>query len=401
MSTPLNAPALALPPAAPAESRFERLLVHPPQPTLPARDLPLDLLRGLAMVVLVVNHLPATSWLNYATEPFLSAAETLVVVSGMVAGMVFGRRWRTWGPGATTRALLRRSCVLYRASVVVVALVGLLTLIPGLATEALTIAPGTTGPDLYGFDGPLRTALAVVTLEAGPWQFNILGFFIAVIALTPALLWLLDRGWWPAVLVGSWALFALGRATHAEVLPSQSETPFPLLIWQLLFVHGLVLGWHRRQVAAWLRGRRRGIVVAAVLVVAALAAYVRLHEIGLHPLGWSSADWRAWDAEHFSKRYQDAARLISMLAFAGAAYVVLRRFAPLAERTVGRLLLPLGRCSFYVFITHVFVSLAVATVLAQLDVVPGRTAATFVQAGSLALLWLLVTRRVAFRWIPR
>jgi hypothetical protein len=367
----------------------------------PARDVPLDLLRGLAIVVLVVNHLPFDSWLNYATEPFLSAAETLVVVSGVVAGMVFGRRWRTWGPGATTRALLARSAVLYRASVVVVALVGLLTFVPGLETDALTVAPRTSGPDLYGSEGALGTALAVVTLAAGPWQFNILGFFIAAIALTPPLLWLLARGWWPAVLAGSWALLFVGRATHAEVLPSQSEAPFPLLIWQVLFVHGLVLGWHRRRVAEWLTGTRRTLVVAAVLAVAAAAAYVRLHELGLQPLGWSGADWRAWDAEHFHKPTLDAARMISMLAFAGAAYLGLRRCAPLAERTAGRLLLPLGRSSFYVFITHVFLCLAAASLLALGGGPLGRTPATVAHVGCLALLWLMVTRRVLFRWIPR
>ena len=48
-----------------------------------------------------------------------------------------------------------------------------------------------------------------------------------------------------ALLLASWGLFAIGRATGADVLPSQSEDPFPLLVWQLLFVHGAALAWHR------------------------------------------------------------------------------------------------------------------------------------------------------------
>ena len=90
-----------------------------------------------------------------------------------------------------------------------------------------------------------------------------------------------------------------------------------------------------------------------------------------------------------------------MLAFAGAAYIGLRRFAPLVERTAGRLLLPLGRSSFYVFITHVFLCLAVATLLSAGGGPLGRTEATFAHVACLALLWLMVTRRVLFRWIPR
>ena len=362
----------------------------------PRRDVALDLLRGLAVVVLVVNHVALDSWLRYATEPFLSAAEALVIVSGVVCGMVFGRRWLVAGARATTRALLRRSFVLYRASVVVVALVGALTLVPGLATEALTVAPGTTGPDLYAFDGPLRTALAIVTLEAGPWQFNILGFFIAALALAPAVLWLLERGWWPAVLAASWALFLLGRATLVDVLPAQSEDRFPLLIWQVLFVHGLVLGWERERLERAL-ARWRGPVAATVLGVAAVAALARLHEIGLDPL-FGAAEWRRWDAAHFDKPTLDPARLASMVAFTAAAYVVLRRFEPLAARTAGRLLLPLGRSSFYVFIVHVFLCLAVAVLVGTGG---GPALGTIGELGCLALVWVLVSRRFLFRLIPR
>ena len=370
------------------------------------RDVALDLVRGLAIVVLLVNHVGGESWLRYATEPFLSAAEALVCVSGVVVGMVFGRRWLADGARATTRALLRRSFVLYRASVCVVALVGLATLVPGLATEVLTIAPRTSGPDLYAFDGPVRTAVAIVTLEAGPWQFNILGFFIASLATAPAVLWLLARGWWPVAVAASWGLFLLGRATLVEVLPAQSEQPFPFLIWQLLFVHAVVLGWHRDRVARLLARAPRAIA-GAVLALATVAAYTRLHEIGADPLGVEgllgidAADWRRWDAEHFDKRTLDAGRLVTMLAFTAAAYVVFRRFETTARRTVGRVLLPLGRSSFYVFIVHVFVCLAVASVPFLVASGAGRTLNTVVQVACVGLLWLLVTRRVLFRWIPR
>jgi hypothetical protein len=372
----------------------------PPGPTA-GRDVALDLLRGIAMVVLVVNHIHLDSALEYATEPFLSAAEALVSVSGVVAGMVFGRRWVTIGARATSAALLRRSFVLYRASVAVVALVGLLTLVPVLATDALTVVPRTSGPDLYAFDGALRTALAIVTLEAGPWQFNILGFFIAALALAPALLFALDRGWWAGMLAASWLAFLAGRATGLDVLPSQSEGPFPFLVWQLLFVHGMVLGWHRDRVVRAF-ARTRGAATGAIVAVAGAAAYVRLHEVGLEPFGVGAADWARWDREHFDKATLDAARLVSMVAFTAVAYLVLRRLGPVAERAAGWMLLPLGRNSFYVFIVHVFVALAVASVPALADaegVGPAGNAA--VQVAALLLIVVMVRRRFLFRWIPR
>ena len=353
----------------------------------------LDLLRGLAMAVLVVNHVHLDSALELATQPFLSAAETLVLVSGVVVGMVLGRRWRVRGAAVTAWALLRRAGVLYRATVCLAALVALATVVPGLPTEALTVAPRTT-TDLYAFDGLPRLALAVVALQAGPWQVDVLGFFILALALAPAVLWALDRRLWPVLVLLSWALYVAGRATGAAVLPIQSEGPFPLLVWQLLFVHGAVLGWHRSRVEAVLRPHAR-LVVGVVVAAAAAAAILRLHELGLDlPFGGPG-----WDAEHFSKRLLDPGRLASMVAFAAFACLVLRRWSALVERVAGRVLLPLGRCSFYVFLLHVPLCLAVATVLPGDGL--GLAGNTVLQLGCVVALSELARRRVLFRWVPR
>ena len=338
------------------------------------RDVALDLLRGLAIVILVVNHLPLRSPIEDVTSALLSAAEMLILVSGVVAGMVFGRRWRTRGARPTAIALLKRSRKLYVASVVVVALMGLLTLVPGLAIHDLTISRGI---DRYAYDGWLDTLVAVLTLEAGPWQFNIMGFFVAMLALAPALLWALARGWWPAVLAGSWALYAAGRVWELELLPSQSETPFPIAVWQVLFVHGLLIGWHREQIGTVVARHRRSCVAALTAVAAAAAAL-----------------WFTLDAGYFGKDHLDPLRLLVMVSATALAYVALQSRA--AGRAVGWLLAPLGRNSFYVFIMQVFVCLAVATAHPG-----GVVAALVLQVGAIALLWAMVRRRFLFRWVPR
>jgi hypothetical protein len=341
------------------------------------RDVALDLLRGLAMVILVVNHIHLDSGLEVFTGSVLSAAEILVAVSGVVVGMVFGRRWLTSGPRATTRQLLLRSRKLYLASVVVVAIIGLLTLVPGLPMERLTVS-GNAFPrqSSYEYESLARTLLAVITLEAGPWQFNILGFFVAMIAAAPLLLWALARGWWPAVLGLSWLAYLVGRQTGLDVLPSQSERPFGLLVWQLLFVHGMVLAWYR--------GKLRH-VPGVWIAVAALAGGTVAVQLALGP---------QWQAAHFDKSSLDLARAAGMTALTAVAYLALRR-----AEWLGKALIPFGRNSFYVFIMHVFVCLAVAVLFPRQGF--GMAANTVVQLGCLALLWLMVRRRFLFRWVPR
>ncbi len=398
LQTPAPAGRLDLPTRRPAD----RVPAEPPA----RRDVPLDLIRGLAMVILVINHVHLETPLEVATRALLSAAEVLVGVSGVVVGMVFGRRWLARGGRATTIALLRRARKLYLASVVVVALVGALTLLPGAATEVLTVSPRVPDRDLYDFDGPLRMLVAILTLEAGPWQFNILGFFIASLVAAPAVLHALARGWWAPVLTASWGLYLLGRGWTVDVLPTQSERPFPLLVWQLLFVHGMVLGWYRERLTRLARRAPRAIA-GTVLAAALLAAWLRLHSLGLDPLGLdarlglSSADWALWREEHYRKTSLDPLRVLTIASVTGALYLVLRRFEDVARRTAGRLLLPLGRNSFYVFIMHVFVCLAVASVPPLAGDGPGAAVAIAVQLGCLAVLWLMVRHRFLFRWVPR
>jgi hypothetical protein len=388
-----GAPALAAPTYVPEAWSLARAAPAPSG----GRDVPLDLLRGLAMVILVVNHLRLESALGHVTTAVLSAAEVLVGVSGVVVGIVFGRRWVVEGARATTATLLRRSRKLYLASVVVVATVGALTLVPGLATEALTVSPNLQpARDAYAFDGFVRTLIAIVALEAGPWQFNILGFFIAALALAPAVLWALDRGWWSAVLAASWVAFAVGRHWDVDILPSQSERPFPILVWQVLFVNGIVLGWHREQLVRRLRRHRR-LVCGAILVVATGFAGIQLGG----PVVAEADAWARWEAEHFHKGSLDIARLLAMVSIAAAIYLGLRRWAASAERILGPLLLPLGRNSFYVFIMHVFVCLAVASIPALAGGGLGLVGNTLVQLACLALLSTMVRRRFLFRVIPR
>lgn len=383
------------------------MAVPPPASAAPERDVALDLLRGLAMVILVVNHIHLESALGYATTTLLSAAEVLVAVSGVVAGMVFGRRWATHGARATSRMLLARARKLYLASVCVVGLVGLLVAIPSLDTGVVTASPRmAAGTDLYSYDGALRTLVAIVTLEAGPWQFSILGLFIALLAISPALLWVFARGWWLPALGLSWALFAVGRGLDVEVLPTQSERAFPILVWQALFVNGLALGYHREQIAQAVARWRRPII-GLLALSAGLAIALRLQMEGLAPvgldrlLGYAPADWALWKGEHFDKTTLDLARVAVLVSIAGAVYLTFQRFQEWAGRAVGWFLLPLGRNSFYVFIMHVFVCLAVALVPGLAGAGPGVLANGAIEIACLAVLWTMVRSRFLFSVVPR
>lgn len=404
---PEEAQPATVPPASPPASARERAPDYVPERWTegrpasardrPSRDLSLDLLRGLAIVVLILNHVLLTSGLQYAAAAVISAAEVLVAVSGVVVGIVFGRRWVEHGARETTLMLLRRSRKLYLASVAVVALVGALTFVPGLATEALTGTRSMAeGVNSYSYDTVPRLLVAIVTLEAGPWQFNILGFFIAAIALAPAILWALSRGAWPLVLLASWGLYWVGAEFHPDVLPAQSERVFPFLIWQVLFVNGAVIGWHRQDIASALGRRRRPVAAAiAALALAAAGALIAMQ------VAMGDAGFKEWELAHFDKGTLDLSRIAVTAVLIAGLYLLFRRLEEGLVRRVGPLLLPLGQNSFYVFIMHVFVCLAIASIPVLAAGGFGLAWNSLIEAGCVLALWFMVTRRFLFRWVPR
>ena len=77
------------------------------------RDLRIDWLRGLVMTCVIIDHSKLSSllsWFSYERFWTVTAAEVFVVLSGLVLGMVYGRKlnrgdWHGMVRGLGNRAL--------------------------------------------------------------------------------------------------------------------------------------------------------------------------------------------------------------------------------------------------------------------------------------------------------
>lgn len=382
----------------------------------PGRDLRVDLLRGLAIVFVVLNHVTLTSLyqlLSQETIGMVSGAELFVVMSGVVLGMVYRTRAAVSGLAGSTFALWARARLLYVTSLVVVLTVYLLTLLPGVDGRAVTTftVDGTTY-DIYpnierfaDYPVPGYAFRQLLLLEMGPWQFNVMGLYVVLLLVTPVLLWALTRRAWLAMVVLSWVLYALNAWQPTRLLPSQFEDSFPLLTWQVLFVHGLVLGYHRRRILSW-AGTAWGRLVVGGLVMAWLGFAVLAwndpylangYDVRLGLVDGDS--FEALYAAYFERTGLGLGRLANVLLVLLAGYALLTVFWRPVHRAVGWFLVPLGKATLYVFVIHVFLALLVAEI-------PGLGATTVlvntvVHTLVLALLWVMVRKRVLFRLVPR
>ncbi len=380
-----------------------------------ARDLRIDVLRGVAIVFVVLNHLPLPSLFRLLSEEAVgtvSGAEVFVAVSGVVVGMAYGSRLRRTDLVEVTGALWRRAWVLYRTALLVVVGVYLLTLLPGVDGQAVTTfaPPGgertTTYPNVERFaDYPVPGFVVrdLLLLELGPWQFNVMGLYVVLLLLAPLLLAALRRRLVLLVLAVSWGLYALTTGDPVRLLPSQFEDPFPLLTWQVLFVTGVSVGWYRAPLLAFARRPAgRGALVAVVLLFLAGVLFAASstflsngYDVRLALL--SEARFDALYAEWARRPALGLWRLVDVWLVLVTLYALVTAFWRPVAAALGWLLVPLGRHSLHVFVLHVPAALLVAHLPGVGDSV---ALGTLVHGAVLAALWAMARSRVLFSVLP-
>jgi hypothetical protein len=411
-TTPLDRPA-----TAPIEA-LPQLLGRPP------RDLRIDVLRGLAVVFVVINHIDVPSLFHVVSQEALgpiSGAEMFVALSGVVVGVAYRARALRGVRDEVLEPLWRRAWTLYVVTLAVVVLAWLVQFLPGIDGRVLTTwtetsADGTTTSwDLYagiadGLTWPVPGAVLgeLLTLQLGPPQFNVMGLYVVLLLAAPIVLASFKRGRTAAVLAVSLGLYVTYQISSTTVLTAVFESPFPLLAWQVLFVLGLAAGWHREFLVSRARTAAGGAVLGASAMVYALGFFFT----------WNNP-WRPWTdnpvrfslgiipedtfASIYTAAFERSPLAPGRLVFVVVALITLYAALTVLRRPVERVLVPvlapLGQATLYVFVLQVFVVAVVASL--PLPTTGAVLWGTLIHATVLAGLWVMVRHRVLFTFIPR
>ncbi|MDD7929873.1 OpgC domain-containing protein [Microbacterium thalli] len=387
------------------------------------RDLRIDMVRGFVIIVVVVTHIEVLSPYSLASLNVIGAitgAELFVLLSGIVLGMVFPAAVRRGGEWAAAVGAWARARKQYLVALAVILIVFILSFVPFIdATPVTTFTDRGTGADgeattgrvydlypnadrLLDYPPPWYAVRQFLLLEMGPWPFNIMGLFVVLSLAYPAIMWLIKRRMWWLVLALSWGLYAV----HVFVpgfapLPSQFNAVFPLLAWQVLFTHGLVIGYYRRQIIAALTSRP-GKILVGVFVVAYAGFLVYLwagDRYGFTPTPFPADLYAMLYDSGYQRIDLNWGRLIDLPLVLVSSYAVLTVAWKPIDRIMGWLWIPLGQASLYVFIVHVFFVLAVANI-------PGLDRQSFwqgtlIHTAVIAIILLMVKRKFLFSVIPR
>lgn len=377
------------------------------------RDLRLDFLRGMVMLVVVSVHLEYFSFISmflWETLGLFSSAEGFVTLSGVVLGIVYKKRLMKEGFKAAAFKLWRRAGQLYLVNVAMIVSILLLELVPHLNTFAITHWVHISGsPSYYLFPqaGSYLTSIIKKTLllEIGPHQFQIIGLYTELISISPLILYALFKQKSVWVLAVSWSIYLANIWLGIRLSGAKFEYAFPSLSWQLLFFNGMVIGFHHHKVFNYLSDQQHKWLVYITGIL--LIGFMLLALNNPAPFFWPwdtvfyhdkegyYAVYNTW----FSKDRLGFGRIVNNAALYIFLFAFISRYWHSCYKLFGWLLIPIGQASLYVFIWHVYFVLFFSNT--PLPGLNNLWINTGIHIGSVLLIWLMVRKRFLFAIVPR
>jgi hypothetical protein len=207
------------------------------------RDYRIDFFRGLARVIIFIDHVPYNFYASLTTRNYgrSDAAEAFVLISGISAAYAYYGRFVAGERLRASGLALKRATVLYIAH-----LFGTIAMLGIFAAGAIwldrphLVRQNNVGPFI---DDPVHGSLGVVTLGHQFGYFNILPMYMVFLFGLPVLMVLVKRSHALALTV-SFALYAAAGTWRLNIpnYPLDGGWYFNPLAWQFLFTLGFVAG---------------------------------------------------------------------------------------------------------------------------------------------------------------
>ena len=239
----------------------------------------IDFWRGLALIVILVDHVPGNG-LDYLTPGrfgFSDAAEVFVFLSGVSVSLAYAPTLQKAGFWRLVQRCASRAGTLY---LVQIAMVACSIAIP--LAFAAAVGNQNIAWELSRFvDSPGSAIVSAAELAYQPNYSGVLALYVVLMLWAPAVIVMASRS--PALaLVASIALYVPGRFLAADD-DGWSFNPFA---WQLLFAIGVIcaLKWRRG-----LPRPRRPLVVLALAILLS-AAILCIKAMGLRATAFAYLD---------------------------------------------------------------------------------------------------------------
>jgi hypothetical protein len=370
------------------------------------RDHRLDFFRGLALVMIFINHVPGTIY-EYATNRnfgFSDAAEAFVFMSGLAAGLAYSSAFT---PGnslwlAVARPWARaRHLYFVHLSITVICLA-----IFAFAARQFDLAELLTKNNIKAlFADPLAAIIGIPLLTHQLGYLNILPLYAVLLVVTPAII-LLGRRFPYWVLAGSILLWVIAGQFRLNLpnFPNSGGWFFNPFSWQLLFVIGVLAGMAMKQGKRFIPANPFAFALALAYLVGTIVVIkyppageaFRAEPSAISKMG--APFYITW----FDKTFLSLPRLLHALAVF-YVFASIPQMHMIASSRAATPLRTMGRQGLAVFATGTVLSIALQAVkawLAKEGIKDTVLIDGVMLGGGLVALWLLalvLTRTVEMR----
>lgn len=364
---------------------------------LSSRILALDLLRGYFLIAILFDHLQyfpnGLDWVSGRGQLYVSAAEGFFFISGIVLGIVRGRKLIDKPFKLTASLLLKRGLQLYVTAVI---LFFIFTFIGWLFINNPGVKPGIR---------PIGENFWTLIVNALDFNYiygwaDYLRLYAIYLFVSPLAMWLLRQKKWYLLIAASlacWYLYDYSSMDTAEL--SQ------VFSWQLIFFGGMTIGFYLDPIRHWWTRRsatlRRAIVlsVVSISIVTMVANFVFVIW-GEQLLGHTTVE--TIDATlqvYLNKERLPLYRIGLFLIWFGASFWFVTKIERVLMRYLGWILMPFGTNSLYVYTIEAFIIYFAHLVIAQATT--SWLVNLVLSLLCLGLTWLAVHYKFLMKIIPR
>lgn len=311
------------------------------------RDLRLDYIRGYCVFMMIVDHVSGPSWLYLITGNnrwVISAAEGFVLISGLVMGIVYRPTYLRLGFEEVTIRAFDRAKSLY------LLFVGLT-----FAMTGMQLALGT--PASKAITEPTAWILGVITLHQSSYLTDVMLFYTLAVALSPIVFLAFHQGKTFAMLVFSWTVWLVYQISPNLAdypWPILNQDAFPLAAWQVLFVSGLAIGYHRDKVEKFIRNLPGGPILPIIGFASLLVVVLFLDRIDVLLGSMTTGRLSEILTELFYKFDVRPGRILGIIAVFPLFYAALTYFWGPIKTLTGWLIIPLGQHALDAYSVHIF-----------------------------------------------
>lgn len=308
------------------------------------RILALDVLRGLFLIEIIVNHIAwhpsLLTFIGGGGALPASAAEGFFAISGLLVGYLYGPRILK-DRSKIFKKIWKRAALLYM----------LATFFTLFYTAWAVLEPNSPVHQTLYTREPWRFLVDTFTMRYAFGWAEFLNRYAMFMLFAPFAVWLVAKGKAWIVAIISFAVWFLLR---------DIDRFLPFSPWQLVFMYGIILGYYLPHIESWFRNLLPGTQRMIFTVVCSIAAITYIASIWLFVVVPLLPDSPAGDiytqlVPLFDKNHLAPARVAIGIVWFAALYMLVRRYESWISHATHGVLEVFGRQSLFVYTFHAFV----------------------------------------------